>query len=427
MRSSRSSCHAVSVNPPSEGTLVWILREYPFGETSGQSQWFRSLLASSTSAGFQNHVYVPTGANLPVMVKASSAAVSVRSPHLRLLGRRLSVSTPATATKRLMWLAYKGAPQRLQVFVANQRRSRRSKAAADHVLGREWSPEESRWIQDELARTRPDVVIFDSPFTLTPVPEPARRALLLTDLVHERAASLAGFGYRTTPAGVTRDWEAERLKAVDAVAAIQWDEARTARDMAPDARVIVAPPSFRRMPPGAGSAVAYRCLFVGSGSLHNVDGVRWMLDEIWGLIRERVPGAELRIVGTVASQVKATAPGVDLVGEVADLTREYHQAALVMVPLRVGSGLKLKIVEAICHGRASVSTIVGAQGLSDLAPRPFVVADGASEFVDAAVELLLDDSARRLLEEAAMEASRSFEPAAAHQDFLEVLSSLSRN
>ncbi len=110
-----------------------------------------------------------------------------------------------------------------------------------------------------------------------------------------------------------------------------------------------------------------------------------------------------------------------LLGEVKDLNAEYYRAALVVVPLRTGSGVKVKLVEAICHGRASVVTPAGAQGLGDLSPRPFEVADQAADFAERVTGILTDPVRREALESAAVEAGRAFDPAVAHTELMTIL------
>jgi glycosyltransferase involved in cell wall biosynthesis len=112
---------------------------------------------------------------------------------------------------------------------------------------------------------------------------------------------------------------------------------------------------------------------------------------------------------------------VVLRGEVADLSAEYGSASVVLVPLRTGSGLKVKIVEAICAGVPVVTTAVGAQGLGALSPRPFVLADGPSEFSDGLVQVLTDGALRADLAAAARTAAPRFSPDAAFADLDQAL------
>ena len=179
------------------------------------------------------------------------------------------------------------------------------------------------------------------------------------DVISQRAASLARAGYRTTPSFVDSAWEAEQVGKVDTIVAIQWEDAATLRRTAAQPHVVVAPPAFepsvRTRPPGRDNSRKI-CLFVGSGALPNVDGLGWFLERIWPAVHAACPDAEFRVVGTAASQVVGRQPGVTLVGEVDDLGVEYEQASVVVVPLRSGSGLKVKLVEAINEGCPVITT-----------------------------------------------------------------------
>jgi glycosyltransferase involved in cell wall biosynthesis len=90
-------------------------------------------------------------------------------------------------------------------------------------------------------------------------------------------------------------------------------------------------------------------------------------------------------------------PGIDFVGEVTDVRPYLDRAAVVVVPLRIGGGSRLKILEALAAGKAVVSTSVGAEGL-DLNPgQDVLIADSSQDFAHSVVDLLLSKAARREL------------------------------
>jgi len=103
----------------------------------------------------------------------------------------------------------------------------------------------------------------------------------------------------------------------------------------------------------------------------------------------------------------AQVPGVGLVGEVPATRPEIARSAVVIVPLRIGGGTRLKIFEAMAAGRPVVSTRLGAEGLQVTEGRDIVLADEAADFAGALVRLLesaeereqLATAARRLVEE----------------------------
>jgi glycosyltransferase involved in cell wall biosynthesis len=131
----------------------------------------------------------------------------------------------------------------------------------------------------------------------------------------------------------------------------------------------------------------------------NADCVFYFANEIFPLVREKVPEATFHVVGKNAgSKVRALAerPGVVVTGAVPDVIEYIRRMEIYVCPMRLGSGMKMKVVEALSAALPTVSTSVGADGMDELvAGRDFVVADGPAPFAAAVVELLKDENARR--------------------------------
>ena len=111
-----------------------------------------------------------------------------------------------------------------------------------------------------------------------------------------------------------------------------------------------------------------RLAFVGSMDWDpNEDGVVWFLENIYPLIRHTVPNASFVVVGRNPSSrlraIAARTPAVEITGWVPDVRPYLSQAEVVVVPLRIGGGTRIKIPEAMAMGKAVVSTSVGAEGL----------------------------------------------------------------
>ena len=102
-------------------------------------------------------------------------------------------------------------------------------------------------------------------------------------------------------------------------------------------------------------------------------------------------------------------------GEVRDLDDALGRAAVVTIPLRIGSGLKIKLVDAICLGKAAVTTEVGAQGLGHLVPAPFVCENDPAAFAKAVSDLLSDRALRNELEARTVGAASMFDAAHAYR------------
>jgi polysaccharide biosynthesis protein PslH len=140
-------------------------------------------------------------------------------------------------------------------------------------------------------------------------------------------------------------------------------------------------------------------VFSGSMDWHpNEDAVRYFLDEMLPAVRREIPGATFSIVGrnpSAALAAAAHAAGAEVTGTLDDIRPALATAALCVVPLRAGSGTRLKIFEALSMAKAVVSTTVGAEGLDITPGLHYVAADGAVPFAAAVVSLLRDDRRRR--------------------------------
>jgi polysaccharide biosynthesis protein PslH len=135
-------------------------------------------------------------------------------------------------------------------------------------------------------------------------------------------------------------------------------------------------------------------IFVGSLSYApNADAVAWWRDEIAPLVRSRL---QLTVAG-FGAPADFDMSGLDYRGAVADLADLYREAALVVVPLRQGSGSRIKILEAFAHGRPVLSTMLGAAGLDLVPGNQFVAADTPADFAERVDELLSDLPKRREL------------------------------
>lgn len=161
-----------------------------------------------------------------------------------------------------------------------------------------------------------------------------------------------------------------------------------------------------RMETHASSPVESRNLvFTGSMDwLPNEDAMAFFCREVLPLIRAEEPETTLSIVGrapTPAVQKLADEAGVYVTGRVDDVRPYMREAAVYIVPLRIGGGTRLKIFEAMAMGKAVVSTTVGAEGLPVTGGEHIMLADEPRSFSRAVVRLFRDIDRRRQLERAA--------------------------
>jgi hypothetical protein len=125
----------------------------------------------------------------------------------------------------------------------------------------------------------------------------------------------------------------------------------------------------------------------------NVDALGWFVSAVLPPLRKARPAIRLRVTGAnpPPAALALAGPNVDFVGFEPDLRRRFETARVVAVPMRVGSGVKVKCIEALQHGVPVVSTSVGAEGLGLHDSRAVVVADDPGQFAASLLQLH-DDS-----------------------------------
>ena len=142
----------------------------------------------------------------------------------------------------------------------------------------------------------------------------------------------------------------------------------------------------------------HRLVFLGSMNYGpNVDGILWFAREVWPGLIERYPELELQIVGRDPTpEVTSLASDKILVTGRVDAVRPYlERASALIVPLRIGGGTRLKIVEALALGTPVVSTPIGAEGLGLIDGREIRLGADAQAFASAVVETLDNPAAAR--------------------------------
>jgi glycosyltransferase involved in cell wall biosynthesis len=154
-----------------------------------------------------------------------------------------------------------------------------------------------------------------------------------------------------------------------------------------------SPPDSRRE--------AYQLVFSGKMDYRpNVDAVEWFYRAVLPGIHKRFPQMSLLVVGRnphARIQQFAADERVKVTGWVDSIQPYLHRAAIYVVPLRMGSGTRLKILQAMAAGCAVVSTSIGAAGLNEEVRGALSIADGAQNFAEAVGALLQDEGRRREL------------------------------
>lgn len=292
--------------------------------------------------------------------------------------------------------------------------------AASHVitgesyhLSRFHVPEMDRAIEHVLRQEMFDIVILESLFTTSYIPvirrlsdaEIVLRAHNVEHHLWEEVTDGMSAGPKKWLLGMfqakLKHEEVQLLDAVDAVAAIterdaEWFRATMAERGVGDPRRVVALPFGLDVENTAHSAIGTppeRILHLGSMDwTPNQQGVRWLMDEVWPHVRQNLPHAELDLAGRnmPESFVSDEEQGIHVLGEVDNAEETYDSACAVVIPLHAGSGMRIKLAEALSAGRPVVTTSKGMEGLALEHEKHVLVADSVQSMTDALIRVLTD-------------------------------------
>jgi hypothetical protein len=201
------------------------------------------------------------------------------------------------------------------------------------------------------------------------------------------------------------------LQTFDGIVVFGDEDARRLREWIPNERIFVSPfpvigGSMEREESGANCSF----LFVGSeGHFPNRDGLEWFLTEVWPQVLIQIPDCKLHVIGrwNEATIAKLSAIGVEFVGFVPDLAASLKDGVM-LVPIRIGSGIRVKILDAMSHGAPVISTTIGCEGIPASDESEILIRDDSKGFADAVVRLAKSRESRERLSIAARGLVSSF-------------------
>ncbi len=429
---------------PQHVRIQIVTRAFPFENVLGAHSYLLSLLRYFKQIGFEIRLVLldsaPAGGAPFFVIPASaghgchvSARDNFRVGPLLLRFRPFSDWLAAP-----IWVLYYLVPRalrhttrcktfyltlnRIQTFLANVFDATGNKAYAWDALG---TTQEKAFVRAQFMKYKPHVIIANYAFlgdvlSVIPSAKLALKVIITHDVRHRRVMH---FMKRSLDLLDESEWdvakESEQLRKAQLLLAIHQDDADVFKKTATPCEVLSMPmPAVCQS--YASKQTPGRCLFVGSRANHNVYGLSWFLEDVWPIVLQLVGYCGLHVCGTVSDKIHGTFPNVAFLGRVADLKSEYGAAEVCLVPLLVGSGLKIKLVEALSHVRACVSTPVGVQGISEIAGKAVIVAETAEDFARSVQTILTNSDKRRWMEQQAHEFIRErLSPDAVYQPFVD--------
>lgn len=280
---------------------------------------------------------------------------------------------------------------------------RLASAAADEAIGGlidRWQPDVLQVEAIEMARfalpyrqQRRARLVFDehnAEYAL-------QRSAFLTDVRQPRR--LSGAAYSLLQWLKLQRYERATIRHSQAVVCVSALDRDLLIRLAPEVRPIVIPnavavANYRYRSPAA-RAPSLELLFTGTMDYRpNVDAMVWFGTAILPRLREALPGVRLTIVGRnpVATVRALAGPAVEVTGAVPDVRPFLERAAVYVAPLRMGSGTRFKVLEAMASGIPVVSTSFGAEGLDVRSGSQVLTADEPGAFAAAVNRLLTDRS-----------------------------------
>jgi glycosyltransferase involved in cell wall biosynthesis len=187
----------------------------------------------------------------------------------------------------------------------------------------------------------------------------------------------------------------------DGVTVTSARDAQMLHELNPETRVAVIPNGVdveRFVPPSA-APDADSLLFFGAVNYHpNFDGITHFIDHVFPKILKQRPTTKLWIVGPAPDEIIARKnQNIEVTGFVDQVEPYIDQAAVVVVPLRIGGGTRLKIVEAMAKAKGIVSTHIGAEGIDVVHEKHALLADSDEDFAEQTLRLLRDGALARSL------------------------------
>ncbi len=395
-------------------TIAVISKQRLTGAVNGSSAYLLALAETFRQTGYAVHLIQPSPAiagRTPVLTMAPE--MSVFASHSLRRARRVG-KWFIVFDHEVIALAVVGILRMLARRIGFSGGWSQDKPRP-HSIGTTWTEVEKAYVARKIPSSA-SIVVADYVFAATAFEEVSphcEKAIVMHDLFHARQG-----GDLDSAARLNRADELVSLGRADVIITIQQEEHAFVERELPEVRAILAPMPAQPVSqsfPGDEN----RLLFVGSNTAPNTDGLAWFLKHVWPSIKRQRPNAVLDVVGSVCRSLPETGGNSDIIasGVVRDLRRHYTEAGVVISPLQFGSGLKIKLVEALAYGKATVVTPITLQGVEDVCRDAVYVANDAEVFAAAVIRLQQNAAERKALaDQALLCARRHFSAESVHRN-----------
>lgn len=246
-------------------------------------------------------------------------------------------------------------------------------------------------VKEVIDEVVPDVVMVEYVYLsclLTLVPRGVLKILDTHDVMSGRHQKIISAGHIPRWFSCIPDEEAKGLDRADVIVAIQ-DVERDFFSQLTTKKVVTVGHLVPHRQPGKPVLGGRTLLFVGTGNPPNIDAISWFIKKILPRLIIRLPELRLLLVGKICSHIQDS-PHCVKYGRVEDLSAVYESADVVLNPVRFGTGLKIKSIEALGFAKPLVTTPVGAEGMEFGAGEAFLLANDENEFEDHVYRLLTE-------------------------------------
>ena len=362
-------------------TIIFISDYIPLRNTDGSGTYIWDIFDYLTLKGLDIKVLI-VGApdrnlrlwiKLPKYIKNSKAVKFEILRTIRVF-KDFFLFSPLAIIKSLLNLVYNSLPDRVRKIYKIVKK----KIIKPHSMVREsnlpsinLTNQKIRFINKYISLTNSKVLIVNYTylaliFDSINKKNDLLKIILTHDVLYERYNSFLSNNIEEYTVKCSKEAESALLSRADIIVAIQKEDKKIFENLQPYRKVILSPISIGNILNNQFIAKKRtRCLFIGSKAVHNIQGLEWFLSKVWPIILQKNQSAELIVCGTACGAFKGTYKNVIFSGKVKSLKEQYEKVSCCIIPMLAGSGLKIKLIEALKYQKLCVSTSIGVQGIDN--------------------------------------------------------------